>query len=202
MTVDQIADQLCAMPRRSGGARSRDRHSNTMRPDERKVIQAVARRISGPVSDSHAYAARQLPVVRAGAAGDLRVRESESQATLRRTLIRDSSTIRSELHRKSPNTVCFWGFDTVGHSAARADADDRDAREDGQAVVDAGYEDQVLLSSDLGRDPGSQEQLGRRLFDGRNGLRPEAAVRGREGRDHPQDSGRQSRRFLAFVPKA
>jgi len=57
---------------------------------------------------------------------------------------------QAELHKKIAKHGVFLGFDTVGHFLPHApNADRRDAREDGpRRVVDAGYEDQVLLSSD------------------------------------------------------
>src|SRR5882672_10370258 len=59
---------------------------------------------------------------------------------------------QAELHKRIAKRGVYLGFDTVGHFLPHAPTQTDAMRvKMVKAVIDAGYEDQVLLSSDLGR---------------------------------------------------
>src|SRR6266851_5937242 len=204
MTVDQIADQFVRdAAAQRWGAFGEIGTSNTMRPDERKVIRAVAK----------AHLRTGLPIFThtphdscpACALEQLEILESEGVNTKQLCIGHLSEILddpQAETHKKIAKRGAFLGFDTVGHflphSPKMTDAMRVTLI---KAVLEAGYEDQVLLSSDLGRVPDLKSNWGAGYSTVLTVFVPKLRYAGVKEETLHKIVVDNPRHFLAFVPK-
>jgi phosphotriesterase-related protein len=204
MTVDQIADQFVRdAAAQRWGAFGEIGTSNTMRPDERKVIRAVAK----------AHLRTGLPIFThtphdscpSCALEQLEIFESE-KVNPKQLCIGHLSEIlddpQAELHEKIAKHGVFLGFDTVGHFLPHAPTQTDAMRvKMVKAVIDAGFEDQVLLSSDLGRVQDLKSNWGAGYSTVGTVFVPKLRYAGVKDETIHKILVDNPRRFLAFVPK-
>ena len=204
MTVDQIAEQFARDANaQRWGAFGEIGTSNTMRPDERKVLRAVGK----------AHLSTGLPIFThtphdscpSCALEQLEILESE-KVNPKQLCIGHLSEIlddpRAELHKKIAKRGVFLGFDTVGHFLPHAPKQTDAMRVTlVKAVIDAGYEDQVLLSSDLGRVQDLKSNWGAGYSTVLTVFVPKLRYAGVKEETLHKILVDNPRRFLAFVPK-
>jgi phosphotriesterase-related protein len=204
MTVDQLADQFVADARaQRWGAFGEIGTSNTMRPDERKVVHAIGK----------AHVRTGLPIFThtphdscpSCALEQLEILESE-KVDPKKLVIGHLSEIlddpQAELHKKIAKHGVFLGFDTVGHFLPHAPTQTDAMRVKlVKAVIDAGYEDQVLLSSDLGRFQDLKSNWGAGYATVETVFVPKLRYAGVKDATIHKILVDNPRRFLAFVPK-
>jgi phosphotriesterase-related protein len=205
MSEDQIADEFVSdSATQRWGAFGEIGTSNEMRPDERKVLRAVskAHARTGLAIFSHTphdscpkCALEQLDIF-------------ESQGVNPQKLcIGHLSEIlndpKAELHKGLAKRGVFLGFDTVGHFLPHS-PDQTDAMRVKMilAVLEAGYEDQVLLSSDFGRAPDLKANWGAGYSTVVTVFVPKLRYAGVKEATLHKILVDNPRRFLAFVPKA
>ena len=205
MTVDQIAEQFARDANaQRWGALGEIGTSNTMRPDERKVLRAVGK----------AHLRSGLPIFThtphdscsTCALEQLEILESEGVNTKQLCIGHLSEILddpQAETHKKIAKRGAFLGFDTVGHflphSPKMTDAMRVTLI---KAVLDAGYEDHVLLSSDLGRQPDLKSNWGAGYSTVATVFVPKLRYAGVKEETIHKILVDNPRRFLAFVPKA
>ena len=205
MTVDQIADQFVRdAAAQRWGAFGEIGTSNTMRPDERKVIRAVAK----------AHLRTGLPIFThtphdscpSCALEQLEIFESEKVNPTQLCIGHLSEILddpQAELHKKIARHGVFLGFDTVGHFLPHAPAQTDAMRvKMVKAVIDAGFEDQVLLSSDLGRVQDLKSNWGAGYSTVGTVFVPKLRYAGVKEETLKKILVDNPRRFLAFVPKS
>lgn len=204
MTVDQIAEQFARDANaQRWGAFGEIGTSNTMRPDERKVLRAV----------SKAHLRTGLPIFThtphdscpTCALEQLEILESEGVNPKQLCIGHLSELLddpRAETHKKIAKRGAFLGFDTVGHFLPHSPKETDAMRVTMiQAVLDAGYEDQVLLSSDLGRQPDLKSNWGAGYSTVATVFVPKLRYAGVTEETIHKILVDNPRRFLAFVPK-
>jgi phosphotriesterase-related protein len=204
MTEDQIADEFYRDANaQRWGAFGEIGTSTEMRPDERKVLRAVAKahlRTGLPIFTHTPHdscpkcALEQLDIL-------------ESQGVnLQQLCIGHLSEIlkdpRAETHKAIAKRGAFVGFDTVGHFLPHA-PDQTDAMRVTMllAVLEAGYEDRVLLSSDLGRPQDLKSNWGAGYSTVVTVFVPKLRYAGVKEATINKILVDNPRRFLAFVPK-
>ncbi len=204
MTVEQLADQFVQDAKaQRWGAFGEIGTSNTMRPDERKVIRAIAR----------AHLRTGLPIFThtphdscpSCALEQLDIFESE-KVNPKQLCIGHLSEIlddpQAELHKQIAKHGVFLGFDTVGHFLPHAPTQTDAMRVKlVKAVIDAGFEDQVLLSSDLGRVQDLKTNWGAGYATVETVFVPKLRYAGVTEQTIHKILHDNPRRFLAFVPK-
>jgi len=205
MTEDEIADEFVrdAVAQR-WGAFGEIGTSNTTRPDERKVMRAIAK----------AHKRNGLPIFThtphdscAKCANDQMEIYTSLGVDMGKLCIGHLSEIRNdpkaELHKSIAKAGAFLGFDTVGHFLPHApDQPDSMRVQMFLAVLEAGYEDHLLLSSDLGRPPDLKSQWGSGYATVTNVFVPKLKYAGVKEATLKKVLVDNPRRFLAFVPKA
>ena len=174
--------------------------SMTMHPDERKVLRAsclVHLRTGLPLFTHTPHdgcpscALEQLDII------------EEMGVDPRLTCIGHLADIRddpeAELHIALARRGAFLGFDTVGHQITQGDAEKVKMI---VSVIDAGYEDHVLLSADFAREAELKANGGAGYSSVVAIFLPKLRYAG-----VPEETIRKimvdnPRRFLAFVPKS
>jgi phosphotriesterase-related protein len=205
MTEDQIADEFCrdAIAQR-WGALGEIGTSNQMRPDERKVLRAV----------SKAHLRTGLPIFThtphdscpSCALEQLQIFESQG-VNMKQLCIGHLSEILDDpgaaLHKGIAKRGAFLGFDTVGHFLPHSPKQ-TDAMRVRMilSVIEAGYEDQILLSSDLGRMQDLKANWGAGYSTVATVFVPKLRYAGVKEETLQKILVRNPRRFLAFVPKS
>jgi phosphotriesterase-related protein len=204
MTEDQIADELYGDANaQRWGAFGEIGTSTEMRPDERKVLRAVAK----------AHIRTGLPIFTHTphdscpkcAMEQLDILESRG-VNLKQLCIGHLSEIlhdpRAELHKAIAKRGPFVGFDTVGHFLPHS-PDQTDAMRVTMllAVLEAGYEEHVLLSSDLGRTQDLKSNWGAGYATVLTVFVPKLRYAGVKEATLHKILYDNPRRFLAFVPK-
>jgi len=205
MTVDQIAEQFARDANaQRWGALGEIGTSNTMRPDERKVLRAVGK----------AHLRSGLPIFThtphdscpTCALEQLEILESEGVNTKQLCIGHLSEILddpQAETHKKIAKRGAFLGFDTVGHFLPHSPKMTDTMRVTLiKAVLDAGYEDHVLLSSDLGRQPDLKSNWGAGYSTVATVFVPKLRYAGVKEETIHKILVDNPRRFLAFVPKA
>ena len=204
MSEDEIADEFVRdAAAQRWGAFGEIGTSTEMRPDERKVLRAVSKahlRTGLPIFTHTPHdscpkcALEQLDIF-------------ESQGVNPRQLcIGHLSEIlkdpRADLHKSIAKRGAFLGFDTVGHFLPHA-PDQTDAMRVTMilAVLEAGYEDQVLLSSDLGRQQDLKSTWGAGYSTVVTVFVPKLRYAGVKEPTIKKILHDNPRRFLSFVPK-
>ena len=109
----------------------------------------------------------------------------------------------AELHKRIAKTGAFVGFDTVGHFLPHS-PEQTDAMRVKMvvALIEAGYEDQILLSSDLGRTPDLKANWGSGYSTVVTVFVPKLRYAGVKEATIQKILVDNPRRFLAFVPKS
>jgi phosphotriesterase-related protein len=205
MTEDQIADEFCRdAATQRWGAFGEIGTSNVMRPDERKVLRAVAK----------AHLRTGLPIFThtphdscpSCALEQLQILESQG-VNMKQLVIGHLSEILddpgAELHKNIAKRGAFLGFDTVGHFLPHSPKE-TDAMRVKMilSVIEAGYEDRILLSSDLGRVPDLKSNWGAGYSTVGTVFVPKLRYAGVKEETIRKILVDNPRRFLAFVPKA
>ena len=203
MSEDALVEELVAdAAAQRWGAFGEIASSLEMRPDERKVHRAVARahlRTGLPIfthtphESCPSCAMEQMDVIE-GVGVDLS-----------HVVIGHMATIRPEHDPLATHTAiarrgAFVGLDTLGHEMSRSDIPSADKVRMVQDLLEAGFEDHILLSSDMGNERQFKRYYGHGwasvLMQFVPKLRfagvPEATIR-KMLVDNP-------RRFLAFEP--
>src|SRR5712691_355982 len=204
MTVDQITEQFARDANaQRWGALGEIGTSNTMRPEERKVLRAVGKahlRTGLPIFTHTPH--DSCPTC---ALEQLEILESEGVNTKQLCIGHLSEILddpQAETHKKIAKRGAFLGFDTVGHflphSPKMTDAMRVTLI---KAVLDAGYEDHVLLSSDLGRQPDLKSNWGAGYSTVATVFVPKLRYAGVKEETIHKILVDNPRRFLAFVPK-
>jgi len=205
MTVDQIAEQFARDANaQRWGALGEIGTSNTMRPDERKVLRAVGKahlRTGLPIFTHTPH--DSCPTC---ALEQLEILESEGVNTKQLCIGHLSEILddpQAETHKKIAKRGAFLGFDTVGHFLPHSPKMTDTMRVTLiKAVLDAGYEDHVLLSSDLGRQPDLKSNWGAGYSTVATVFVPKLRYAGVKEETIHKILVDNPRRFLAFVPKA
>ena len=153
MSEDELVEELVADAAAQGwGAFGEIASSLEMRPDERKVHRAVARAhlLTGlpifthtPHESCPSCAMEQMDVI------------DEVGVDPSHVVIGHMATIKPEhdplgTHRAVAERGAFIGLDTLGHEMGRSDIPAADKVRMVQDLLDAGLEDHILLSSDMG----------------------------------------------------
>ncbi len=183
MTVDQIAEQFARDANaQRWGAFGEIGTSNTMRPDERKVLRAVAK----------AHLRTGLPIF------THTPHDSCPSCALEQLEIFESEKV-------NPKQLCIGHLSeilddpqAVPHAPTQTDAMRVKLV---KAVIDAGYEDQVLLSSDLGRVPDLKSNWGAGYSTVLTVFVPKLRYAGVKEETLHKIVVDNPRHFLAFVPR-
>jgi phosphotriesterase-related protein len=177
--------------------------STTMRDDERKVVRAIARahkRTGLPIFTHTPH--DSCPTC---ALEQLEILLSEGVDPQKLCIGHLSEILNdpnAELHKRIAKSGVFIGFDTVGHFLPHA-PDQTDAMRVKMfvAMVEAGYEDQLLLSSDLGRPQDFKANWGSGYSTVVTVFVPKLRFAGVKEATIRRVLVDNPRRFLAFVPK-
>ena len=105
---------------------------------------------------------------------------------------------QAELHRELARRGAFLGFDTVGHQITQGDAEKVRMI---VSVIDAGYEDHVLLSADFAREAELKANGGAGYSSVPTIFVPKLRYAGVPDETIRKILVDNPRRFLAFVPK-
>jgi len=173
--------------------------SMEMHPDERKVFSAIAKvhlRTGMPIFTHTPHegckkcALEQLDLL-------------ESQGVnLKQLCIGHLSDIRddprAETHKEIARRGAFLGFDTVGHRLGQGDSKKLALI---MAVLDAGYEDHVLLSADFASDPEIKANGGAGYSSVTMVFLPKLRYAGVKEATLHKIMVDNPKRFLAFVPR-
>ena len=204
MSEDQIADELVRdASTQRWGALGEIGTSTRMRDDERKMLRAVskAHRQTGlsifthtPHDSCPTCATEQLDILEAQGVNPKKLCIGHLSEIL--------NDPRAELHKAIAKRGVFLGFDTVGHFLPHSPNQTDAARvKMFLAVLDAGYEDQILLSSDFGRPPDLKSQWGSGYSTVVTVFVPKLKYAGVKDATIRKILYENPRRFLAFVPK-
>lgn len=204
MSEDEIADEFVRdAAAQRWGAFGEIGTSNTMRPDERKVLRAIAKahlRTGIPIfthtphNSCPTCAMEQLDIL------------EKAGVNLKQLCIGHLSEIlkdpKAELHKSIAKRGAFVGFDTVGHFLPHA-PDQPDSARVAMfvAMVEAGYEDHLMLSSDLGRVQDLKSNWGAGYATVLSVFVPKLRYAGVKDATIRKVLYENPRRFLAFVPK-
>jgi phosphotriesterase-related protein len=178
--------------------------STTMRDDERKVLRAIAKahKRTGLAIFSHT----PHDSCPSCALEQLEIFQSEGVDPQKLCIGHLSEILRdptAELHKRIAKTGAFVGFDTVGHFLPHS-PDQTDAMRVNMvvAMIEAGYEDQILLSSDLGRAPDLKANWGSGYSTVVTVFVPKLRYAGVKEATIQKIIVDNPRRFLAFVPRS
>lgn len=178
--------------------------STTMRDDERKVLRAIAKahKRTGLAIFTHT----PHDSCPSCALEQLEIFQSEGVDPQKLCIGHLSEILHdptAELHKRIARSGVFIGFDTVGHFLPHA-PDQTDAMRVKMvvAMIEAGYEDQLLLSSDLGRPPDLKANWGSGYSTVVTVFVPKLRYAGVKPATIQKILVDNPRRFLAFVPKS
>jgi phosphotriesterase-related protein len=174
--------------------------SPTMTDDERKVFRVMAKAVQRtnlplfshtPHSGCKGCALEQLEIFR------------KSGVDMKKICIGHLSDIsddpQAETHKTIAKTGAFLGFDTVGHRLGPGDS-----VKVGMILklLEAGFEDQVLLSADFASDPETKANGGAGYSSVSMVFLPKLRYAGVKEATITKIMTENPKRFLAFVPKA
>lgn len=203
MSEDELVEELVSdATSQRWGAFGEIASSLEMRPDERKVHRAIARahlRTGLPIfthtphESCPSCAMEQMDVIEG------------MGVNLSHVVIGHMATIKPEhdplaTHKQIAQRGAFIGLDTLGHEMGRSDIPAADKVRMVQDLLEAGLEDHVLLSSDMGNERQFQRNYGHGWASVLMQFVPKLRFAG-----VPEDSIQKilvdnPRRFLAFVP--
>jgi phosphotriesterase-related protein len=177
--------------------------STTMRNDERKVLRAIAKaqKRTGLAIFTHT----PHDSCPSCALEQLEIFQSEGVDPQKLCIGHLSEILKdptAELHKRIAKSGVFIGFDTVGHFLPHS-PDQTDAMRVKMvvAMIEAGYEDQLLLSSDLGRTQDLKANWGSGYSTVVTVFVPKLRYAGVKEPTIQKILVDNPRRFLAFVPK-
>ena len=205
MSEDELVEELVTdAEAQRWGAFGEIASSLEMRPEERKVHRAVARahvRTGLPIfthtphESCPSCAMEQMDVIEA------------QGVDLSHVVIGHMATIKPEddplaTHTAVARRGAFIGLDTLGHEMGRSNIPDAAKVKMVQDLLDAGFEDHILLSSDQGNERQFKRYYGHGWSSVLMQFVPKLRFAG-----VPEETIRKllvdnPRRFLAFVPKA
>ena len=205
MSEQQLEEEFVRDARQQGwGAFGEIASSQTMQPEERRVLRAIGK----------AHAQTNLPIFThtphegcpTCAAGQLDVFESVG-VDPRRVCIGHLAGIKAEMEplgqtaRALAKRGAFVGFDTVGHMMGRSMIPESQKVRHVLAVLEAGYEDHVLLSADSTPVPQLKSNWGQGFSSVTTQFVPKLRYAGVNDAVLHKILVDNPRRFLAFVPK-
>ena len=204
MREDELVDELVAdATAQRWGAFGEIASSLEMRPDERRVHRAVARAhlqtglpifTHTPHESCPSCARDQLDII------------EEIGVDPSHVVIGHMATIRPEhdplgTHTEFARRGAFIGLDTLGHEMGRSDIPAADKVRMVQDLLDAGLEDQILLSSDQGNVRQFNRYYGHGWASVLMQFVPKLRYAGVPERTIRKILVDNPRRFLAFVPR-
>ena len=204
MSEDELVEELVADAGVQGwGAFGEIASSLEMRPDERKVHRAVARahvRTGIPIfthtphESCPSCAMEQMAVI------------EEEGVDLSHVAIGHMATIKPEDNPLATHTAvarrgAFVGLDTLGHEMGRSDIPAADKVRMVKDLLEAGFEDQILLSSDQGNIRQFKHFYGHGWASVLMQFVPKLRFAGVAEETIRKLLVDNPRRFLAFVPK-
>ena len=204
MSEDELLDELVAdASSQRWGAFGEIASSLEMRPDERKVHRAVARAhlqtgipifTHTPHESCPSCAMEQMDVI-----------EGEG-VDLSHVVIGHMATIKPEhnplaTHTSVARRGAFVGLDTVGHEMTRSDIPEAAKVRMVLDLLDSGFEDQILLSSDQGNVRQFKRYYGHGWASVLMQFVPKLRYAGVPEMTIRKILVDNPRRFLAFVPK-
>ena len=174
--------------------------SPTMTDDERKVFRVMGRAVQRtnlplfshtPHSGCKGCALEQLEILQ------------KSGVDMKRVCIGHLSDIgddpAAETHKTIGKTGAFLGFDTVGHRLGPGDSVKVGML---LKLLDAGFEDQILLSSDFASDPETKANGGAGYSSVSMVFLPKLRYAGVKEATIVKIMTENPKRFLAFVPRS
>lgn len=176
-----------------------------MQPDERKMLRAVSKanlRTGLPIFTHNPH--ESCPSC---ARGQLDIFESQG-VDPKRVCIGHLSTIKPsddptmETHKGLARRGAFLGFDTIGHQMARSSIPEADKVKMVIQMLDAGFEDHLLFSSDMGNRDHLKHYWGNGYSTVLMQFVPKLRYAKVPERTIQKILVDNPRRFLAFVPKA
>ena len=203
MSEDELLDELVQnATAQQWGALGEIATSVEMRPDERKVLRAISRahlRTNLPIfthtphESCPSCAMEQMDVI-----------ESEG-VDLRRIVIGHMSTIQPKHDPLGTHTAVarrgpFIGLDTVGHEMTRSEIPAAAKVRMVLDLLDAGYEEHILLSSDMGNPRHFKANWGNGFSTVLMQFVPKLRFAGVPDRTIRKILVDNPRQFLAFVP--
>jgi phosphotriesterase-related protein len=201
LSEDQLVERLVQdAATKRWGAFGEIGSSEEMTADERKVFRVIAKaqlRTELPVftHTSHAgckkCALDQLDILESAGANP------RSLCIGHLSDIRDDSN--ADTHKEIARRGAYVGFDTVGHQLAQGDAKKVAMI---MRVLDAGYEDHVLLSSDFASDRETKLNGGAGYSSVTAVFLPKLRYAGVKEATIHRITVENPKRFLAFVPKS
>lgn len=205
MSEEQLEEEFVGDARQQNwGAFGEIASSQTMQPEERRVLRAIGK----------AHGRTNLPIFThtphegcpACAAGQLDVLESVG-VDPRRVCIGHLAGIKVEMEPLGQTATAlakrgaFVGFDTVGHMMGRSMIPEAQKVRHVLAVLDAGYEDHVLLSADSTPVPQLKSNWGQGFSSVTTQFVPKLRYAGVDDAVLHKILVDNPRRFLSFVPK-
>tara|TARA_B100001123_G_scaffold384772_1_gene457843 strand:- start:7090 stop:8163 length:1074 start_codon:yes stop_codon:yes gene_type:complete len=204
MTEDELVEELVSdAAAHRFGAFGEIASSLTMRPDERKVHRAVARAhlktglpifTHTPHESCPSCAMEQMDVI-----------EGEG-VDLSHVVIGHMATVKSAdnplaTHSAIARRGAFVGLDTLGHEMGRSNIPDATKVRMVQDLLEAGFEDHILLSSDQGNERQFKRNYGHGWSSVLMQFVPKMRYAGVPERTIQKILVDNPRRFLAFVPR-
>jgi len=205
MSEEQLEEEFVGDARQQGwGAFGEIASSQMMQPEERRVLRAIGK----------AHSRTNLPIFThtphegcpACAAGQLDLFESVG-VDPRRVCIGHLAGIKMEMEplgqtaKALAKRGAFVGFDTVGHMMGRSMIPESQKVRHVLAVLEAGYEDHVLLSADSTPVPQLKSNWGQGFSSVTTQFVPKLRYAGVDDAVLHKILIDNPRRFLAFVPK-
>lgn len=205
MSEDQLVDEFYQDANaRRWGAFGEIGTSLEMQPDERKVLRAISRthlRTGLPIFTHTPHescpkcAFEQLDIFEAQGVNPRHVCIGHLSA------IKPEDDPRAETHKAIAKRGAFVGFDTVGHEMARSHIPEAQKVKMILAVLEAGFEDHLLLSSDMGNVNHLKANWGNGYASVLIQFVPKLRYAGVNDVTIRKILVDNPRRFLAFVPK-
>jgi phosphotriesterase-related protein len=204
LSEEQLEEEFVRDARQQGwGAFGEIASSQTLQPEERRVLRAIGK----------AHARPNLPILThtphegcpACAAGQLDLFESVG-VDPRRVCIGHLAGIKVEMEplgqtaRALAKRGAFVGFDTVGHMMGRSMIPESQKVRHVLAVLEAGFEDHVLLSADSTPVPQLKSNWGQGFSSVTTQFVPKLRYAGVDDAVLHKILVDNPRRFLAFVP--
>jgi phosphotriesterase-related protein len=205
MTEDQIADQFVQdAATQNWGALGEFGSSPEMHPDERKVLRAAAKahlRTGLPIfthtphSSCPRCAIEQLDIFESLGVSPRRVVIGHLSA------IKDEDDPTSETHKTIGKRGAFIGLDTMGHEMTQSFIPEAKKVRLVQRVLDAGFENQIIFSSDFANAKHLKSNWGLGFATVLTQFVPKLRYAGVKEDTIRKITVENPRRFLAFVPK-
>lgn len=206
MSEEQILEELVSdATRHRWGAFGEIGTSLEMQPDERKVLRAIGQasvRTGVPIfthvphEGCPSCALEQLDIFESQGVNP------RSVAIGHLATIQISQDPKMDTHQRIAKRGAFVDFGPVGHQMARSSIPEGEKAKRFKMLVDAGIEDQILLSSDMGNPAHYQANWGHGFSSVLAQFVPKLRLAGVKETTIRKVLVDNPRRFLAFVPKS